>query len=246
MWQDFIRLREAYLEQAITKNEVHREYVRNQFLYEILKLSGNVIPEEEFLTILRTDKRPHHPEGLKAYDVWQAWKLTVEKAARRESFTPELVQQIASKVMKHTGKETTTSIGRYDTSLGDFRLGEDYNAIYPIADYDKIPILLASLCRKVNAKLQEFNVVQLIKTAINYLFEFAHIKPFGSGNIETGVLSMNYLLLYHHQPLLIIFGEDRAKALNAIKSKDMIDTPEEFEKFMLNEQIKFLRNALAE
>ena len=55
------------------------------------------------------------------------------------------------------------------------------------------------------------------------------------------MLSMNYLFLRHHQPLLIIFSEDRPEALNAIKSKDISQTPEEFEYFMLKEQIKFLK-----
>lgn len=241
MWQEFIRLREKYLEQAIRHNEIYRNFIRNQFLYEIFKLAGHSLPETEFLEILERDVRPHDPTALKAYDLWQAWKFTVEKANQHLAFTPELIRQIAAKVMKHTGGETTTSIGRYDSSLGDFRLGEDYNSIYSIADYDKIPDLLAALCRQVNAQLKELGVVHLIQTAIHYLFEFTHIKPFGDGNIETGMLTMNYLLLYHQQPLLIIFGEDRAQALNAIKSTDISKTPETFETFMLQEQIKFLQ-----
>lgn len=247
MWQEFIRLREAYLKQAITHNDVHRELVRNQLLYEIFKLGGNALPETEFLEIIRTDKRPHGTTPLKAYDLWQAWKYTTEKADKHTAFTPELVQQIAARVMKHTGGETTTSIGRYDSSLGDFRLGEDYNSIYPIANYDKIPDLLTTLCRQVNVQLQQQpGVTGLIKTAISYLFEFAHIKPFGAGNIETGMLSMNYLLLYHQQPLLIIFGDDRAAALNALKSKDISQTPEEFETFVIQEQIKFLTSVVTQ
>lgn len=244
MWQEFIQLRKKYLEQAITQNAIHREYIQNQFLYEILKLSGNLIPEITFLEIIQTDKRPHQTDALKAYDLWQAWKFMKEKAEQQTAFTIDLVQQIATRIMKHTGKETTTTIGRYDTSLGDFRLGEDYNSIYSIADYDKIPELLTTLCREVNIQLQQYGVEHLIKTAINYLFEFTHIKPFGEGNIETGILSMNYILLYHHQPLLIIFGEDRAQAFNAIKSKDISKTPKAFENFMLEEQIKFLKREM--
>lgn len=245
MWQEFIRLRETYLEQAINKNDVYRTFIRNQFLFEMFKLGGNTLPEIDFISIIGNDKRPHGPSAkLKAYDLWKAWQYTNEKASQHIAFTPELIQGIASKVMKHTGAETTTTIGRYDTSLGDFRLGEDYNAVYPIADYCKIPDLLTALCRKVKVQLKEFGVARLIKTAIDYLYEFAHIKPFGEGNIETGMLSMNYLLLYHQQPLLIVFAEDKPQALNAIKSKDMTHTSEAFEAFMLQEQIKFLHREI--
>ena len=241
MWQEFIRLRENYLKQIVAENDAYREYLRDHFLYEIFKLAGHLLPEEQFQYIIHNNKRPHEPEQLRVYDLWQAWLYTKEQADKHQTFSMELIQKINAKVMKHTGKEITTTIGRYDSSLGDFRLEEDYNSVYPIADYTQIPELLNALCRKVNAESQEGKVIPLIKTGIHYLFEFAHIKPFGEGNTETGMLSMNYLFLRHHQPLLIIFSEDRPEALNAIKSKDISQTPEEFEYFMLKEQIKFLK-----
>lgn len=241
MWQDFIRLREEYLKQVSHQNEAYREFLRDHFIYQIFILAGHSLPEENFQRVLHEKRRPHHPEELKAYDLWQAWQYTKKKAAEHQDFTPQLIRKIAAKVMKHTGKEITTSIGRYDSSLGDYRLGEDYYAVYPIADYNKIPLLLTILCRQINVQLRNFEVVPLIKTAINYLYEFSHIKPFGEGNIETGMLTMNYLFLYHQQPLLIIFGEDRPQALNAIKSKNSNQTPEAFEEFILQEQIKFFK-----
>lgn len=240
MWQEYIRLREDYLKKSITQSDAYREYLRDHFLYEIFKLAGHLLPEEDFQYIIHNNKRPHDTIPLQAYDLWQAWLYTKEQAALHKPFCMELVQKINEKVMKHTGREITTTIGRYDSSLGDFRLGEDYNSDYPIAEYARIPHLLGALCRKVNAEFEEGKVVPLIKTAINYLFEFAHIKPFGEGNIETGMLSMNYLFLYHHQPLLTIFADDRPELLNAIKTKDISRTPEEFERFILKEQIKFL------
>ena len=65
--------------------------------------------------------------------------------------------------MKHTGGETTTSVGRYDTSLGDFRLGEDYDELYPLADFRKIPLLLDKLCRTTDVQLTEAGVSENIK-----------------------------------------------------------------------------------
>lgn len=244
MWQEYIRLREDYLKQAESQNEAYREYLRDHFLFRIFQLAGHSLSEERFQEIIHTDKRPKEEEDLRAYDLGQAWKFTQEKAEEHTPFSPELIQCIAQKVMKHTGAETTTTIGRYNTSLGEFRLGEDYNAVYPIADYYKIPDLLTSLCRTTQVQLQETGVVNLIKTAIHFLFEYAHIKPFGAGNIETGMLSTNYLLLYHHQLLLVIYPEDRPHLLSTLKTHNLQQTPEEFENFILQEQIKFLREEI--
>lgn len=241
MWQEYFRLREEYLKHAATQNDAYREYLQDHFLYQVFLLSGYSLPEEEFQLILHEEKRPHEKEKLKAYDLGQAWQYMIKAASQQQSFTPGLIRKIAAKVMKHTGKETTTTIGRYDTSLGDFRLGEDYNSVYPIAAYDKIPDLLTSLCRSVNVALHNPEVFPLVQKAIHYLFEFAHIKPFGEGNIETGMLSMNYLFLFHRQPLLIIFGDNRPQALSVLYTKDLSHTPEAFEKFMLEEQIRFFK-----
>lgn len=147
-------------------------------MYEIFKLAGHLLPEEQFQYIIHNNKRPHEPEQLRVYDLWQAWLYTKEQADKHQTFSMELIQKINAKVMKHTGKEITTTIGRYDSSLGDFRLEEDYNSVYPIADYTQIPELLNALCRKVNAESQEGKVIPLIKIGIHYLFEFAHIKTF--------------------------------------------------------------------
>lgn len=114
------------------------------------------------------------------------------------------MQAIAAKVMKHTGGGTTTSVGRYDSSLGNFRLGEDYNEVYPLADYRKIPALLTFACRDVNARIDKANGIQALGLAAGFMYEFAHIRPFGAGNLETGLLTMNYIQLYRDEPLLIL------------------------------------------
>lgn len=119
--------------------------------------------------------------------------------------------------MKHTGGETTTSVGRYDTSLGDFRLGEDYDEVYPLADFRKIPLLLDNLCRTTDVQLTEAGVSENIKIVANFMYDFMHIKPFGYCNLETGILLINFLELKEEHPLLILFADDRAELLNALK-----------------------------
>lgn len=244
MWQEYFQLREQFQEQPDLQTDIHKNYVRNLFLYETLKLSGTEMTLPEFEQVINTGKSLHTPAQLKAYDLWQAWRYTERCASQHLSIDARLIRNIAARIMKHTGGEITTTIGRYDSSLGDYRLGEDYNAVYSIADFRQIPELMDTLCRKVNAHLKEINITHLLKLAIDYLYAFAHIKPFGAGNPETSLISINYLMLYHLQPLIVIFAEDRSQGLNALKSKNMNQTPEEFENFILREQIKFLKQII--
>lgn len=244
MWQQYLQLRQQYLEQPKTGTQIYQNYVRNLFLYELSALSGFVIPQEDFEHMISSSKPQHTSPARKVYDLWQAWKYTEKEAEGHQPFTSELVQHIAAHIMKHTGGEITTSVGRYDSSLGDFRLGEDYTAVYSIADYRKIPAYLDALCRETNIFLKEDNVTAILKAAAAYLYRFAHIKPFGAGNIETGLLSINYVFLYHQYPLLFIFSEDKAGGLDALKSKDMNHIPEEFEEFIVQQQIKFFEQEI--
>lgn len=244
MWQKYLQLRQQYLEQPKIRTEIYQNYVRNMFLYELSALSGNDIRQEVLENIISSDKPQHTPSTRKAYDLWQAWKYTEKSAEQHRPFTIELLRHIAARVMKHSGGETTTTVGRYDSSLGDFRLGEDYTAVYSIADYRKIPVFLDALCQETDIHLKENNITTMLQTAAAYLYKFAHIKPFGGGNIETGLLSVNYKFLYHRYPLLFIFSEDKAAGLDALKSKDMNHIPGEFEEFIVRQQIKFFEQEI--
>lgn len=244
MWEKLSELQKEFLDSPELNTEVYKNYLVQRFLYETLKLSGNSLPEQDFAEIITTSKRPHTPEGTKAYDLWQAWLFTAQAAQKHEKMDLRFIQSIAAKVMKHTGGETTTTVGRYDSSLGDFRLGEDYNEAYPLADYRKIPVLLDALCRDVDARIDKVNGIQALRLAAGFMYEFMHIRPFGAGNLETGLLGINYIQLYHNEPLLMPYAEERLPFLNALKKGKINQTSETFDEFIARQQIKFYQEQL--
>lgn len=244
MWEKLNELRQEFLNTPELNTKTYKNYLIQHLLYEILKLEDNPLPEQDFAKIITTGKRPRSTDGTKAYDLWQAWVFIAKTTQEHEKLNLTFMQAIAAKVMKHTGGETTTSVGRYDSSLGDFRLGEDYNEVYPLADYRKIPALLAFACRDVNARIDKANGIQTLRLAADFMYEFAHIRPFGAGNLETGLLAMNYIQLYHDEPLLILYADERPGLLNALKRGKISQTPETFEEFIACQQIKFLTEQL--
>lgn len=244
MLQDYLTLRQAYLTRPDTRTQIHQNYVRNLFLYETFRLGGHNLPPTIFENIVSTGKPQSTETTRQVYDLWQAWQYCEKQAALRQPLDLTFVRTVSARIMKHTGGETTTSVGRYDTSLGDFRLGEDYDEVYPLADFRKIPLLLDNLCRTTDVQLTEAGVSENIKIVANFMYDFMHIKPFGYCNLETGILLINFLELKEEHPLLILFADDRAELLNALKRGKISETPETLEAFILHEQIKFFNREI--
>ena len=138
MLQDYLTLRQAYLTRPDTRTQIHQNYVRNLFLYETFRLGGHNLPPTIFENIVSTGKPQSTETTRQAYDLWQAWQYCEKQAALRQPLDLSFVR--------------TVSVGRYDTSLGDFRLGEDYDEVYPLADFRKIPS-----CSTICAGLPMYN-----------------------------------------------------------------------------------------
>lgn len=241
MWQELSDLRASYMR----KREINADFYRNRemllFLYEVLKLTDTAIQKQAFIDITKTGRCPLGKLGTKAYDLWQAYLYVCQNAGIKKELDLPFVQTTAAKVMKHTGGETNTTIGSYDTSLGDFRLGEDYDEIYPLSDFRKIPEQLQALCKDINVRINKINGIQTLHLAADFMYEFAHIKPFGAGNLEIGLLLMNYIQLFHQEPLIVLFAEDKSQLLNALKRGEINQTPAVFENFVASQQIKLFK-----
>ena len=81
-------------------------------------------------------------------DLSNAFLYVMKCAQQRKKLAPEFIREISAKVMQHTGKEVYTAVGGYDTSLGDFRLGEEYYEEGVLADFTQIPDRLSLLCKE--------------------------------------------------------------------------------------------------
>lgn len=241
IWQELTEERKRYFDVKDAELEKIQADIETTFLYETMKLAGVILKKEEFQEIIREKRHPRETKALRVWDFYQAFLFIQTKAAAKHRLTMELTQKVAEKVMKHTGKEETTSVGRYDSSLGDFRLGEDYNETYPLADYRDIPDLLEKLCGDIDSRAIKIRGIETIKLAADFMYEFSHIKPFGYGNIETGLLLMNYVQLLHREPLIVIFAEEQARFLEALQWTEYHPTPEIFENFIVKGQLKLLK-----
>lgn len=244
MWQELCRTREEYLERAKVATKGYSPRRVETLLYEIARLDGLDIKKQDFFNIVNDiEISPKVPREtvLRVKDLSNAFLYLMKCAQQRKRLSSDFIREVSAKVMHHTGKEETTPVGRYDTSLGDFRLEEDYYEEGVTANYEQIPGKLDALCKETNEKLNNVHDILTVKLGADLHYYFSHIKPFGAGNITVALLLMNYIQMMFHEPLIIIPCEDKAKYLSALKMQKDNPTPEVFERFVGEELLKNLR-----
>lgn len=248
MWQELCKMRAEYLDKYNIKAQGYPSRLVETLLYEIARLEGITVKKQDFLDVLN---EKNTPERITEWDIYRikdlesAFLYLVRCSKQQKKFSSEFVRDVSALVMKHTGKEETTTVGRYDTSLGDFRLGEELLRGRVLSDYTQIPDMLDKLCKKVNEELDQVHDIMTVKLGARFHYRFLHIKPFGEGNIEVALLLMNYIQMLFNEPLIVIPGEDKAKYLSALKMQKDKPTPEIFEEFVGKELLESLQKELS-
>lgn len=244
MWQELCRTRAEYLERAKLATKGYSPRRVETLLYEIARLDGLDVKKQDFFNILNDieiSPKVQRETVHRIKDLSNAFLYLMKCAEQRKRISSDFVREVSAKVMQHTGKEVDTAVGSYDTSLGDFRLGEEYYEEGVTANYDQIPDRLDALCKETNEKLNNIHDILTVKLGADFHYHFSHIKPFGAGNITVALLFMNYIQMMFREPLIIIPGEDKAKYLSALKMLPDTPTPEVFERFVGEEMLKNLR-----
>ena len=146
--------------------------------------------------------------------------------------------------MKNTGGIVNTISGSFDTSKGDLRLAQVYVDKKYFPDFKKINPLLTQLFDSVNAKLENATGNDIIKLSADLHYNLVNIHPFGDGNGRTSRLAMNYIQLYHNEPLIKIFTEDRAEYIQALNDTEEQNDITIFRDFVCQQQIKFFEKEI--
>ncbi len=132
-------------------------------------------------------------------------------------------------------------MGEFDTSKGELRLAQVYAGRKYFPDFRKVPNLLELLCESVNEKIDEVKGMDTLRLAADLHYRFVNIHPFGDGNGRTSRLLTNYIQLYHDEPLVKIFTEDRAIYIDALNETEEKEDLEIFRNFICMQQIKFYK-----
>lgn len=220
----------------------YEKFCMISIVYNSSKIEGCSLSETDTKVLIEnniTAKGKPLTDHLMVKDHFNAFLKINEYAKIKRKVSVDFIREINSLVMKSTGGFVSTISGDFDTSRGDLRLAQVYVDKKYFPDFSKVPHLLKQLVDNVNLRIDIVERDEIIKLAADIHYNFVNIHPFGDGNGRTARLLMNYIQIYHKEPLVKIFTEDRTEYIDSLNETEDKGNPEIFRNFICRQQIKF-------
>jgi Fic family protein len=228
----------------------YKKYAYYAVTHHSTTIEGSTLTESQVINLLELGKTaPNKPfeHHQMVFDHFKALEFALSVAKEKRDLTVDLVQEIASLVMKNTGAIVNTVMGTYYIAKGDFRLSSVRAGSRLFPDYKKVPGLVADLCENLNIDLKNVkSFKQKCELAFKIHFDFVSIHPFGDGNGRTARLLMNYVQEYFNLPLSIVFKQDKIKYINALEMARKNEDLQPFHDFMFSQYAKFMKKEIKE
>ncbi len=243
MWEELEKLTKKYHELNLQEVINYEKFCMISIMWHSTKIEGCSLTETDTKVLIENDitaKGKPLRDHLMLKDHFAAFQFIQQQAKLKRKLSAEFIKEIGAMLMQNTGSIVNTVLGTFDISKGDFRLAQVYVDKKYFPDYSKVPDLTDKLCKLINDKIDDVKNEDILKLAADLHYNFVNIHPFGDGNGRTSRLLMNYVQIYHNQPFIKIFTEDRAEyidCLNETEEKENIDI---FRTFIAKQQIKFL------
>lgn len=248
MWDKLRILREQYLHQGIMNSLGYEKFCMISIVYHSTKIEGCSLSETDTKVLLEnniTAQGKPLVDHLMVKDHYNAFIKIKQDAIEKRKLSVDFIQEINVLVMKSTGAITSTISGNFDTSKGDLRLAQVYVDKKYFPDFNKVPRLLDDLVKYVNDRIDKVTGDDIIKLSADIHYNFVNIHPFGDGNGRTARILMNYIQLYHNEPLIKIFTEDRAEYIDALNETEEKEDLNIFRDLICRQQIKFYESELS-
>jgi len=244
MWEELEKLRQEYLSLELYNVLDYEKFAMISIVYNSTKIEGCSLSETDTKVLIENDitaKGKPLSDHLMVKDHYDAFKFLKEEANKKKKISLKFIKDIGASVMKNTGGQVNTMSGSFDTSKGDLRLAQVYVDKKYFPNFKKVEVLLEELIKKVNAKIDTVNGNEVLKLAAVAHYNLVNIHPFGDGNGRSSRLLMNYIQMYHNEPLVKIFTEDRTAYIDALNLTEEKKDISIFEDFICKQQIKFYK-----
>lgn len=204
-----------------TKEEILENFLI-RFAVNSTAIEGNTISLQDASRLFREDILPKDHTMREVYDLTNTKKVFNELIERKPELNRELIIEIHDKLLENIDKRA--GFRNHDIHI----FGQPFKptpARYVSAD---VKLLL-----DWHSKNKEMHPFVL---AVLFHHKFESIHPFSDGNGRTGRMLMNYILMQHSYPPVVVNRKDRKEYLDAMNSADkgikasLTNTSKEYEK----------------
>jgi Fic family protein len=247
MWKELEILRRKYLDLKLNQAINYEKFSMISIVYNSTKIEGCSLSESDTKVLLEDDitaKGKPLSDHLMVKDHYAAFQFIKKQSLLKRDLSIPFIKEVAAIVMKNTGSQINTMSGDFDTSEGDLRLAQVYVDKKYFPDFNKVENLLTALIENVNKRIKGVEEHDIIKLSADIHYNLVNIHPFGDGNGRTSRLMMNYIQMYHNEPLIKIFTEDRAEYIDALNLTEEKEDISIFRDFICSQQIKFYKNEI--
>ncbi|HKK63741.1 MAG TPA: Fic family protein, partial [Bacteroidales bacterium] len=240
-------LKKEYLESGLSKAIDYEKFSMISIVYNSTKIEGCSLSEDDTKLLLENDitaKGKPLADHMMIKDHYSALLFLKDIAKQKKKVSIDLIKEVAGLVMKNTGGIVNTMTGSFDTSTGDIRKAQVYVDKKYFPDFSRVENLLIKLIDNVNQRIDDVTDNEILKLSADFHYNLVNIHPFGDGNGRTSRLMMNYIQMYHQEPLIKIFTEDRAEYIDALNKTEEEEDISIFRDFICSQQIKFYKAEL--
>jgi Fic family protein len=220
----------------------YEKFCMISIVYHSSRIEGCSLSETETRVLLEnniTAQGKPLTDHLMVKDHYHAFLKVKQDASLKRKMSVDFIMEVNELVMKSTGSQVSTVSGNFDTSKGELRLAQVYVDKKYFPDFHKVPGLLKELAKNVNERIDIVTGNEIVKLSADIHNNLVNIHPFRDGNGRISRLFMNYIQLYHKEPLIKVFTEDRAAYIDALNETEEKGDVNIFRDFICRQQIKF-------
>jgi Fic family protein len=168
------------------------------------------------------------------------YELLKEKIVKKEPLSIELVKEIHKALTSGTYDDR-----RYIESKerpGEFKKGDYITGVHEAGSAaEEVENDLTELIAEVNA----YEGKDVLKAAAYFHARFEYIHPFADGNGRVGRTLMNYYLMIHNYPPLIVYNEDKRMYYECLQKYDETEDLNPLYEFLKHETEKTWEKTLS-
>ena len=214
------------------------------YLYSIIThstaIEGSTVTEVENRLLFDEGIGAQKPliEQMMSLDLKAAYEQSIVYAREHTDYSVELLCGLSALVMKNTGSEYNTMLGRFSAAKGELRLlnvsarigGRSY------LSYQKVPSSLQEFCQWLNDERKNLNVAD-IEAIYDLSFEahyrLVNIHPWADGNGRMSRLVMNMIQYEFGIVPSIVKKEKRKQYISSLEQSEEAEDSKKFKTFML-------------